>query len=77
MTKKYFPKPINNTDKFFEKLEENGKSKTLNSSEYIERQNRMNEGMAEVRRDFLRRDAGSIISARDFYIWHTRNYSFY
>lgn len=64
-----FSKPINSTDEFYKKLEREGKIKNLNSSEDLERQKRMNEGLEETKRDYLRMNAGSIISAREFYIF--------
>ena len=65
---KYFPKPINCTDEFFEKLEKEGKVRTLNSRGHLERQKRMDEGLEETRIEYLRMNHGSIISARNCYI---------
>lgn len=74
MTKKYFPKPINSTDEFFEKLEREGKVRNLNSPEDLERQNKLNEGCLEVRRDYLILNANSIRSARECFVSY---FSFY
>ena len=52
-------KPINSTDEFFERLEKEGKVRNLNSSEDLERQNRLNELCLESREDYLRMDANS------------------
>lgn len=76
MSKKYFPKPINSTDEFYKKLRREGKVRTLNSPEDLERQKRMNEGLEEAHRLYLSMSAGSIISARECYIG-INDYIFY
>ena len=60
-------KKINSTDEFFEKLEREGKVKCLNKPEHYRAIEEMNEGMRETRREYIRMNIESEISARDFY----------
>ena len=64
----YFPKPINSTDEFFEKLEREGKVKYLDKPKHYEAMEKMNEGMVETMRESKRMQAESWISAGKTYI---------
>ena len=61
-------KPINSTDEFFEKLEREGKVKYLDKPEHYRAMEKMNEGMMETRREYLRMNIESERSARDCYL---------
>ncbi len=71
-------KKIDKTDEFRERLKKEGKVRfLLDSPEDLERQIKFDEDLKKFRRSYLIKDAGSIKSSGDFYIWHSRNYSFY
>ena len=61
-------KPINSTDEFFERLTAEGKVKDLNKPSHIQAMNKMNEGIYEDKTLYNSMNAGSIKSARDFYL---------
>lgn len=66
----YFPKPINSTYEFFEKLELEGKVKKLNSFEDFQRQKKLDELSEEARREWIIMNANSINSAEQTYVWN-------
>ena len=60
-------KKINSTDEFFKRLEKEGKVKYLDKPEHYRAIEEVNEGMRETRREYIRMNIESEISARDFY----------